>query len=109
MKWTIENMKRTTSEGIVVEVLYRVVAKEGSLIAGHLGRVNLESNPESPDFVPFNQLTEEQVLSWVKSEVDVSAIETQVQEVLNGKLAAVAAKETVTGLPWKNRVHPLTA
>lgn len=101
-------MKRQTVTGLVVEVAYRVVAKQGGLIADHRGRVNLEGDPESPDFTPFNQLTEEQVLSWVKSEVNVSEIEAQVQGILNKKLAAISAKETLTGLPWKNRIQTLT-
>ena len=104
MKWTVENIKRTISEGMVVEVAYRVIAKSGSLIADHRGKVNLEGDSSAHDFVPFKQLTEAQVLDWVKSNVDVSAIEAQVQEILNRKIVAVAAKETVTGLPWNNKI-----
>lgn len=109
MKWTVENMKRTTSEGLVVEVLYRVIAKEGGIIADHRGKVNLEGDLESPDFVPFEKLTEEQVLGWVKSEVDVPAKEADVQAILDAKAEKVAAKTTLSGLPWRNRLQPLNA
>jgi hypothetical protein len=105
MKWTVENMKRKVDGDVVTTVAYRVVAKQGGLIADHRGKVDLpHKNPTTKTFIKFEELTEVQVLDWVKSNVDVAAIEVQVQEILNRKIATVAAKETVTGLPWKNKI-----
>jgi hypothetical protein len=100
MKWIVENMKRRTGTGLVVEVAYRVVAKQGSLIANHRGKVTLTGDPSSPGFVPFKDLTEAQVIQWVKDSVDVTAIEAQVQAALDAKIAKRDAKEVLTGLPW---------
>ena len=109
MKWTIENMKRQTETGLVVEVAYRVVAKQSGLIADHRGKVTLTGDPSAPGFVPFEQLTETQVIQWVKDSVDVSAIEAGIQSVLDAKVARVAQRETLTGLPWANRLRPVIA
>jgi hypothetical protein len=103
MKWTIENMKRQTETGLVVEVAYRVVAKQGAIIADHRGKVTLTGDPESEGFIPFEDLTQAQVTQWVKDSVDVSAIETSVQTILDEKVAKVAAQTTKSGLPWGNK------
>lgn len=103
MKWTIENMKRQTETGLVVEVTYRVVAKSGALIADHRGKVTLTGDPTAEGFVPFNQLTEAQVVGWVKASVDVATIEAGVQSSFDAKVQKVAQREVVSGLPWKKR------
>lgn len=104
MKWTIENMKRQTGTGLVVEVAYKVVAKQGGLIADHRGKVTLTGDPSAPGFVPFEQLTESQVIQWVKDSVDVSAIEAGVQSALEAKVQKVEQKEVVSGLPWSKNL-----
>ena len=109
MKWTIENMKRRAESGLVVEVTYRVVAKQGGLIADHRGRVTLTGDSSAPGFLPFEQLTEAQVVQWVKDSVDVSAIEAGVQAALEAKIQKVEQKEVVSGLPWSNRLRPIMA
>lgn len=105
MKWTIENMKRQVANDLVVEVAYRVVAKDSSLIADHRGKVTLTGDPNSPDFIPFTDLTEAQVIQWVKDSVDVETIEAQVQLVLDAKIAKKEAREVLSGLPWTGRIN----
>jgi len=100
MNWIIENMKRNIDNGLVIEVSYKVVAKEGGLIADHRGKVTLTGDPNAEGFIPFENLTQAQVTQWVKDSVDVSAIETSVQTLLDEKVAKVAAQTTKSGLPW---------
>lgn len=104
MKWKIENMKRQLSDGLVIKVNYRVVAKDKELIADKRGIVTLTGDPTSPDFIAYQDLKESDVVAWVKSEVDVAAIEAEVQSVLDTKIAARSARQTASGLPWNNRL-----
>jgi hypothetical protein len=46
--------------------------------------------------VPFDQLTEADVLSWVYTQIDKDAIETDVQARLEAKLNPTV----VAGVPW---------
>jgi hypothetical protein len=101
MKWTIKNMKRTIDDGLVVEVVFEIIAKDQQLIASKRDKVTLVGDPSSPDFIPFENLTEEIVISWVKSEVDVVALEGEVQTILDGKIAKKNAMTTKGGLPWQ--------
>jgi len=99
-------MKRLAENELVTEVTYRVHAKDSSLIADYRGKVTLTGDPDSADFVPFNDLTEAQVVQWVKDSVDVEAIETQVQSVMDAKVAKREAREVLTGLPWSRKFTP---
>jgi hypothetical protein len=107
MKWTIENMKRQVANDLVVEVAYRVHTKHSGLIADHRGKVTLTGDPNSPDFIPFKNLTEAQVVQWVKDSVDVEAIEAQVQATLDAKVAKRESREVLTGLPWSNKISKM--
>jgi hypothetical protein len=101
MKWKIEKMKRQLNDGLVIEVVFEIIAKDQQLIASKRDKVTLVGDPSSPDFIPFENLTEEIVISWVKSEVDVVALEGEVQTILDGKIAKKNAMTTKGGLPWQ--------
>ena len=104
MKWKIENMKRQLSDGLVIKVNYRVVAKDKELIADKRGEITLTGDSSSPDFIAYQDLKESDVVAWVKLEVDVAAIETEVQSSLDAKIAARSARQTASGLPWGNKL-----
>jgi hypothetical protein len=106
MNWTIENMKRQVANDLVVEVAYRVHTKHSGLIADHRGKVTLTGDPNSPDFIPFKDLTQAQVVQWVRDSVDVEAIEAEVQSALDVKVAKREAREVLTGLPWSRKFTP---
>jgi hypothetical protein len=104
MNWKIENMKRLVNNELVTEVAYRVHTKSGVLVADHRGKVMLTGDATTPDFIPFKDLTEAQVLQWVKDNVDVETIEAQVQSVLDAKIAKRETREVLSGLPWTNKI-----
>ena len=85
MRLKIEKIKRHTDTDLVFEVRFNVIAKEGGLIANKRGKVTLEGDPNSPDFIPFSELKEDDVNAWIRAEVDVDAIEAEVQQILEDK------------------------
>jgi len=85
MRLKIEKIKRHADNDLVFEVRFNVIAKEGGLIANKRGKVTLEGDPDSPDFIPFSELKEDDVKAWIRSEVDVDAIENEVQQILEDK------------------------
>ena len=72
--WKIYAVGRNTTvgdlENVVKTVKWELI---GTSDAGHVGRFHGNStlifNPEN-DFTPFEQLTEEQIISWVESHLD---------------------------------------
>jgi len=54
---------------------------------------------DDPDFVPYDDLTETQVISWVEAamgEEQLAALELN----LDNQLAALANPTSATGTPW---------
>jgi hypothetical protein len=96
--WRITNMERETADGFVFTVHYTVNAEDGTYSAGAYGSLGLE-RPDN--LIPFDQLTEEIVVSWVKqkfSDEKVAEIEAALQAQLDEK--HFPTKQA--GVPWSN-------
>lgn len=96
-EYKIANLEYTNdnAKGVVV-AHYRVEAKDGEESVGAYGILNFVPKPDSADYTPFDQLTEEIVLGWVKSALDTAQIEQALAQKLNEKLNPTV----VSGLPW---------
>jgi hypothetical protein len=63
--WTIAQLERNTSDGGVVVAHWRATATDGDYSASSYGTAGFTPDPTAPDFVPFDDLTEADVLEWV--------------------------------------------
>ena len=86
--WTINNLERFTSNGVVYGVHFSVSAEDGTYSANVNGSIGLDIEDVSTreTFIPFKDLTREVVEGWVKDkmgEEQVSQVETNLQEQLN--------------------------
>ena len=96
--WNVANLERNTADGLVFTVHYTVNAEDGTYSAGAYGSLGLEA-PEPDSMIPFDSLTEEVVVGWVKDkfgEEKVAEIETALQAQLDEKHAPSKAG----GVPW---------
>jgi len=67
--WTITNLftlDLPTEAGYVVNALYILEGVDGEYSASISGSQQFEANPEKPDFVPYEDLTNEIVVGWVQ-------------------------------------------
>jgi hypothetical protein len=60
--WTIAQLERNTSDGGVVVAHWRATATDGDYSASSYGTCGFTPDPTAPDFVPFESLTEADVL-----------------------------------------------
>ncbi len=98
--WTIATLERHVSDGGVIVAHWRVTESEtvgeDTYSASSYGTCSFSYDPEDPSFVPYDDLTEADVLGWVWGEVD--------QEATEAALAANIAEQkdpvTVDGVPW---------
>ena len=98
--WKIEELERQLADGGVIVAHYRVFASEGDETVSAYGSQALVPDPESPDFVPFENLNEDAVIAWVQqalTDVKVAQIEGQLAQVLDQKLNPT----TAVGKPWE--------
>jgi hypothetical protein len=94
--WAIANLERETADGFVFTAHYTVNAKDDTYSAGAYGSLGFE-RPDN--LIPFADLTEDEVVSWVKEALgadkvaDVeAALQTQIDQQRNPTKAA--------GVPW---------
>jgi len=100
--WSISDLERYTSDGIVYTVHYRVDATDGVYKSGAYGSVGLEAPAESDSVIPYADLTPEIVISWVKDSLNTENGDavTQVEAALQKQIDEQAAPTTSKGTPW---------
>ena len=91
--YTIAQLDRQTSDGLVTTAHWRVDAVDGEYSAGSYGTVGFE---RGDTFIAYESLTEAQVIAWVKEKLDVDAIEAS----LAAQIALQKAPTAATGVPW---------
>ena len=100
--WLIWNMKRDIITGSVGEVDYRVRATKETAQAIHAGSVVLLADPSSQGFIPYEDLTSEIVITWVKEKLDKDK-EPSTEMIYSGldkKLAEILEPKEDNGIPW---------
>ena len=99
--WKIQLLEYTNNaeKGVVV-AHWRCDAEEtvgeDTYTASSYGTCGFTPDPASPDYVPYESLTEEIVLGWVYPVVDKDATEAALQANIEDQ----KAPKTEAGLPW---------
>jgi len=91
--YSIVQLDRQTSDGLVTTAHYTVNAVDGEHTAGSYGTVGFE---RGDTFIAYDSLTEAQVIAWVKDKLDVEAIEAS----LAAQIESLKNPTTATGTPW---------
>ena len=101
--WTISTMEHNVSDGGVIVAHWRVTDSEtvgdDTFSASAYGTASFTPDASSPDFTPYADLTESQVLGWCWSEeggVDKDAVEAS----LAANIAEQKNPTTEDGVPW---------
>lgn len=95
--WTIEQMERQAETSGVVAVYWRAIAADGGRVAETYGSISFTPDHEAPDFVPFDALTEADVLAWVFASLDKMDTEARLAGQIDAGKSPAAV---VGGLPW---------
>ena len=95
--WTIQLTEYTNdSDKGIVTCHWRVTAEDGDYTASAYGTCGFTPDPSADGFVPYDNLTEADVLAWVYESVDKDAIEAG----LTAQIEDQKAPKTVAGVPW---------
>jgi hypothetical protein len=95
-QWNVVQMDRLTSDGFVVTVHYTVSAVDGDYTASTYGTVGYTQ--EEGNIIPFDSLTPEIVIGWVKDSLGQATVE----EALAAQIEAQKNPVQLSGLPWSN-------
>ena len=96
IKWSVPTLERKLDDGFVSTAHWSCRASDGDFSASSYGTAGFSQDPEAADYIPYEQLTEEQVLAWVWESVDKDATEAALQ----AKIDADKNPTTGTGVPW---------
>jgi len=94
--WTLPTLERKTADGFVYTAHWRCMASDGDFSASSYGTAGFTYDASAPDFTPYDQLTEAQVLEWVWASVDKDATEAALQ----ANIDAQKNPTTADGVPW---------
>jgi hypothetical protein len=101
--WTVNQMYtvQQPDPNYVVNVLWTLTGVDGQYTASIGGNSTFDSN-QSGTFIPYNQLTQEMVLGWVKSglgEQGIANFQANVQGQINSQINPPVSPQN-TPLPW---------
>ena len=94
--WAIANLERETADGYVFTAHYTISANDDTYSAGAYGSVGFE-RPES--LIPFDELSKEIVIGWVKEAIGGEEKVTEIAAALQAQLDEKHAPTKASGTP----------
>lgn len=95
--WSIAQLDRNAADGGVTVAHWRVEAVDGDHAALAYGSAGFTPDASAAGFVPYDNLTEADVLAWVwASGIDKAEMEASLAAQIEAKKNPV----TLNGLPW---------
>lgn len=91
--WTIAQLDRQISDGLVTTAHYIVNVVDGEYSVGSYGTVGFE---RGTSFTAYDLLTEAQVIAWVKDKLEVADIEAGLQ----AQIYKLKNPVNAIGVPW---------
>ena len=88
--WDVKTMDTAVSEDGLSDVVkiihWRYTAQEETYFATVYGTIGVDA-PNPDQFTPFDSLTEEQVISWVESKLDMNEIKSSLEKQIDNQKA----------------------
>ena len=95
--WTISTLERELSDGGVIVAHWRATDVDGDYSASSYGTCGFTYDASSPDFTPYDDITESQALGWCWANgVDQDAIEAS----LAARIESDKNPTQANGVPW---------
>lgn len=93
--WTIAQLERNTDDGVVV-AHWRASDVEGEHSGSSYGTVGFTPDATADGYTAYADITEAQVIGWVKDDVDADTVEASIaSQIWKTKEPAI-----VVGVPW---------
>ena len=97
--WTIKLLEYTNdSDKAVMVAHWGCEVVDGDYSASSYGTCSFTPDPSDPSYVPYESLTENDVIVWVWGQVD----KMQTEAALTAQIEEQKNPTTETGVPWAN-------
>ena len=104
--WTILNLKRNINDDLVTEITYQCRVTEGNNSQRKIGNISIDGDASHPEFIAFENLTEEIILSWLTdelTEVKMTEISKNLENDIAESIARRVAITSKRGTPWDGK------
>lgn len=96
--WLVTNMTHTTDNGVVYNVQYQVKAElNGQYAVIHKVARLSGGDPSDPNFIPYADLTQADVVGWLQADGNQAACEAELTRMLTNETSTASSD----GLPWR--------
>lgn len=93
--WTISTLERNTDDGVVV-AHWQSSDVDGEHTGSSYGACGFTPDADADGYTAYADITEAQVIEWVKADVDADAVEASIAaQIADSKAPAITA-----GVPW---------
>jgi glutamine synthetase type III len=93
--WTISTLERNTDDGVVV-AHWQASDVDGEHSGSSYGTCGFTPDADADGYTAYADITETQVIEWVKADVDADAVEASIAaQIADSKAPAITA-----GVPW---------
>jgi hypothetical protein len=96
--WAINTLDRETADGFVMTAHYTVNAADDTYSAGAYGSIGFE-RPDT--LIPYADLTEDMVISWVKTALGGAEKVTEIEAALQAQIDEQRNPTKAQGTPWQ--------
>jgi hypothetical protein len=93
MEITINQLERTTADDVVTTVHWNASVTDGDYSASAYGTQSFTRDSDSPTLIPFADLTEAKVVSWL-------TLDSGLEANLLAQIAEQKAPTAASGVPW---------
>ena len=94
--WTIATCEHDIATGGITVAHWRCSAVDGDFTASAYSTAGFTPDATSPDFKPYDEVTEAEVLGWVWASVDKDETEASLASQIEAQKNPVSA----SGTPW---------
>jgi hypothetical protein len=103
--WTIQQLERKANDGFVVNVHWRYSMTDVDEIgkyyyADTYSVASYSQDPEVEGYIPYEELTKEIVVGWVKDSLGEERLE-EMEKSLADQIQAQKNPPILTGFPWE--------
>ena len=94
--WTIPTVQRTIATGGIEKIHWRCTGIDGDYPKSMDGTTSHSPDADADGFISYDKVTEEDCITWAKSQINVSNIEASIKDEINEVKNPISAN----GVPW---------
>ena len=99
VSWKVNTLQWDSTDGGVRLCNYSIVASDGVVEGIYTANTYFIPNPDSPEFIPVEDLTEEIVISWIKNSFD-EKYASRLEGLAINDFIRKNTPPLIEGVPW---------